>query len=80
MLLITIYIILIYIYIYIIINLFGITNNSEICNDIMWGREAKCKSCNMKCHVKCITEKIQECTKKPIDPEIAGKKTIHYSL
>jgi len=44
----------------------------EICNDIMWGREAKCKSCNMKCHIKCITEKMPECTKKPIDPEIAA--------
>jgi len=38
----------------------------------MWGREAKCKSCNLRCHIKCITEKIAECTKKPVDPEIAG--------
>jgi len=38
----------------------------------MWGREVKCKCCGIKCHVKCITDKIPECTKKPIDPEIAG--------
>lgn len=44
----------------------------EYCNDIMWGREVKCKCCGVKCHVKCITEKIPECTKKSVDPEIAA--------
>jgi hypothetical protein len=44
----------------------------EFCTDIMWGREVKCKCCGIKCHVKCITDKIPECTKKPIDPEIAA--------
>ncbi|ORX87792.1 RhoGAP-domain-containing protein [Anaeromyces robustus] len=47
-------------------------NRCEICNNNMWGREAKCKCCNMKCHVKCITEKIPECTKKAVDPEVSA--------
>jgi len=42
----------------------------EYCSEIMWGREAKCKCCGVKCHVKCITDKIPECTKKTVDPEI----------
>jgi len=44
----------------------------EVCNDIIWGKEGKCKSCGMRCHIKCITDKIPECTNKVVDPEIAA--------
>jgi len=44
----------------------------EFCTDIIWGREVKCKCCGIKCHVRCITDKIPECSKKTIDPEIAA--------
>jgi len=46
----------------------------------MWGRETKCKCCGMRCHVKCITDKIPECTNKPIDPEVAGNIYIYIFI
>ncbi|ORX55275.1 hypothetical protein BCR36DRAFT_321196 [Piromyces finnis] len=47
-------------------------NKCEVCNELMWGRETKCKCCGMRCHIKCITEKLPECSMKPVDPEVAA--------
>lgn len=38
----------------------------EVCNEKLWGKEAKCENCNFHCHNKCSTQIAKSCT-VPLD-------------